>query len=156
MKEEVYNNGISIPSEIKIFYSKRKLIGELIISVFVTSVGIFTVYEDLEFYIGYFIIIAGIYLMYEFLKKIFIKSPLLIIDNSGITTVQFGNFSWNAVTNIYVERRRFMRQIDNYLVFVANDTSYEIYLNELNIFVDTLEKYIEVYKDRNKNKNTSL
>lgn len=142
-------NSVSISSEVKIFYSIRKLLWQLITSTIVTLVGVFTVYGDLKFYIGYIVIIAGIYLMYVCLSKVSSRLPIFIINEKGITSRGYGYFEWEVIEKVYVERRRKWRQFNDYLVFITDHT-YEILLDDLDVSFEKLEQHIEVYRTRYK------
>lgn len=148
MKRKNHDTG-TVPSEVKIFYSKRKVLWQLFISVIVALSGVFTVYWDLKFYVGYILIIAGIYLMYQYLSKLPLTLPIIVLNDKGIATGRYGYFDWNSIDAIYVERRREWRSFSDFLVFKA-DRSYEILLNDLDVSFESLEKYIEVYQLRYK------
>lgn len=143
----------TVPSEVKIYYSKKKLLGQLLISVLVTLSGIVTVYWDLKFYIGYIIIVAGIYMMYQYLSKLPLTLPTIVLNEKGITSSAYGYFDWHSIATVYVVRRREWRSYNDYLVVITNNT-YEILIDDLDVSFETLENYLEVYRNKNKKRNS--
>lgn len=152
MTREQYDT-TTVPSEIKIYYSKKKLLGQLLVSVLVTLSGIVTVYWDLKFYIGYIIIVAGIYMMYQYLSKLPLTLPIIVLNEKGITTSTHGYFDWHSIASVYVVRRREWRRFNDYLVIITNNT-YEILIDDLDVSFETLENYLEVYQSRHKKGNS--
>ncbi|MFC7773857.1 hypothetical protein [Flavobacterium sp. GCM10027622] len=143
------NNSDAVPSEVKIFYSKWKLVGQILIGAAVTATGIITVYTDLHFYIGYAIIIAGIYRLYQYCSKLPLTLPVIVLNEKGIIASEYGYFDWNAVGRIYVVRRREWRSFSDYLVVMTNSI-HEILLDDLDVSFEDLENYVERFQKRHK------
>ncbi|WP_136668689.1 hypothetical protein [Flavobacterium sp. H122] len=153
--EDIYHDDPSIPSEIRVSYSKWKALANFIVFGVVVLLGFALKYEG-KIAFGWVIIIVGAYFMYKNARKLFLMTALFKMNDNGITTPEFGCLTWDLVPYCYVEQRGLGKHSEEYFTFFAKGKgSHEILLDKTNISMEKLEDCIRVYRIRFQNKNIS-
>ncbi|MGE6354452.1 hypothetical protein ACQKCJ_11345 [Flavobacterium sp. NPDC079362] len=147
LEKDIYEDDITIPKETLIYYSKTSLVFLLIISLGMTSLGIYFVLE--KDYIMSFLILIGLFLGYNQIKKLRDNDPQIIINDRGIKLKSEKIVSWNKIHDERVFTQKGGRNSTNYLAF--NDQMIDI--DELTVKFDELDKMLKVYRVRFENNN---
>lgn len=147
--EDVYEDDPSVPSEIKVSYSKWEALINFVVFGFLVLFGFIVINTESAFF-GWGTIIIGTYYLFKNIRKLFRRTPLFTIGNKGITTSEFGSITWELIPYCYVEVRGIGKGAEKYFVFFAKGKgSHEVLLDETNISIEKLEEYIKIYKVRN-------
>lgn len=147
LEKDIYQDDINIPNETIIFYSKTSLVFLLVISLGMISIGTYFLLE--KDYIMSFLVLVGLYLGYDQIKKLRDNNPQITINTKGIKLKNEKMIPWNKISDERVFTQKGGRNSTNYLAF--NDEMIDI--GELTVKFEELEKLLQVYRVRFDNHN---
>ncbi|OXA71164.1 hypothetical protein B0A67_12925 [Flavobacterium aquidurense] len=147
LEKDIYQDDINVPKETIIFYSKTSLVFLLVISIGMISIGVYFLLKK-DYYMS-ILIVMGLYLCYDQIKKLRDNNPQITINAKGIKLKNEKMVSWNKIYDERVFTQKGGRNSTNYLAF--NDEMVDI--GDLTIKFEELEKLLQVYRVRFENQN---
>lgn len=153
-EDEDYDDSIdlSLPNSYTIYYSKKKIIWWLIVSLIEIWMGIaFAEYDknDLSKVTPLFFLLFGVFQLLYFLKLYFNSDPQIIINDKGIKTAKKGFRSWSEIKNIRTAKRKYTY----YLLYEHLNKKEKITINYFKISHKRLDVLLKTYKIRSKKKD---
>ena len=149
---------LSIPKEVRIFVSKPISFFFFILGLGLIS-SVFYMYFKFNFEIIYLILllISGILLVFSSIKILLQKEPEIIINIDGIQIRKHNFVHWNAIQYCIVETRKMNNNSykSNFLIIISDQLKIEHIIDGLTIKPKLIEKYIQVYINRNNKHNSN-
>lgn len=148
---EVYDDG-SIPNETYIFYSKipKLLFISISIMTFASSVMLIRTNEI----IGYFVFTISLIGLFLTLRQPTPKNALLKLNSIGIETLGKPIISWSKLVKVEIKLIGFGQGAKWFLFLEKKNNKIEkIDVSELTVPPRKIEKLIEIYNQRSKEKN---
>jgi len=161
----------SIPHETRIYYSRSKAIGNMLMLICLMAVGMYLVFftgrfgsyrhtDTTTYFMGAFCVLFPLLVLFGDYKRFTNKTPQIILDNKGIQINMVSNkflsfstanpqfYKWEEIGNEYVDEIREGRSNVLKLTFITptGDVAYAI--TALDINQDDLNYLLEVYRKR--------
>jgi hypothetical protein len=141
-----FQDDTSIPDETIIYYSSGST--EIIIGFILLSVGIYAVI--VETIVGCIFGAIGAYTIYRGFKKRSDRTPQIILNDKGITTIDTGFYSWSVIKNASVIREGSHKNRYYYLVYEYPKGSERLDISDYNTYQGELNHLLLIYKGRYK------
>lgn len=147
LEKDIFKDDISVPRETIIFYSRITILVLLILFLGVSFLGTYLLVE--KEYFGLILLIFGLFLSFNQIKKLKDKAPQIILNDKGIKLKNENLIPWSKIYNDRVFSQSNGKSSTNYLAF--NDE--KIVIDELSIKFNELENLLHVYRVRYENNN---
>jgi hypothetical protein len=147
-QKDVFNDDLDIHNETFIYYSKKKLLGEMALPAICIFTGIYFVTQPGLFYwLGLSSLAAAIGWGYFIYRRFKNKAPQIILSNKGIQTATTGFYSWSEIKNEDI-----LEEIGDgasyFLVYKHPKGNEKLSLDDLNIDWRSLSKLLITYRGR--------
>jgi hypothetical protein len=147
LEKDIFKDDISVPKETIIYYSRITILVLLILFLGVSFLGTYLLIE--KEYFGLILLIFGLFLSFNQIKKLKDKAPQIILNDKGIKLKNENLIPWSKIYNDRVFSQSNGKSSTNYVAF--NDE--KIVIDELSIKFNELENLLHVYRVRYENNN---
>lgn len=146
--KDVFQEDHSLPDETAIFYSRGKLVLNMVLAVFIIGVAVF-MYISKSYVVAAIFAGLSLYLLFSEITKAKDKSPQLIISSKGIETKKNGFVAWADISNEQVISRRSGKTTITYLEFDDNyGSTVQTKIDELDVTKKALDDMLHTYRIR--------
>lgn len=147
LEKDIFKDDISVPKETIIYYSRITILVLLILFLGISFLGTYLLFE--KEYFGLVLLILGLFLSFDQVKKLNDKAPQITLNDKGIKLKNENLISWNRIYNDRVFNQSNGKSSTSYLAF--NDE--KIAIDELAIKFNELENLLHVYRVRYEKNN---
>lgn len=149
-KDDIHKEDYSIPSETKIHYSKTTNLIEMGIMLFCFGLGIYLIITSDSYIKGAIFSLVGGYFAIKEYQQVTNTKTQIIINNSGIETINVEFLKWGEIRNAKVIYETSGKRSRAYLTYKFNGGYEKIKIDDYDITPKEMENIIKTYRIRNK------
>lgn len=148
--KDYFQEDFSIPMETTIYYSKATNYFQLIIGISIIGLGIYLIKEAnyTNYILGSIFFLYGLYSTIKEFRHATNTEPQIILNKSGIKTVNTEFLDWSKIYNESVIMEGLNENSEFFLIYDYKNGNEKIKINDFNITPKKLENLLRTYRIR--------